>query len=273
MRWEGEKGMSGVFNNIRRNKKVLAVTLSAVFLAGWFFFAYYQYTNQILIIPITGEIVSFQPTVLELYMAKLDGNVKAVILDFNTPGGYADSALEIANYVQDLAKVKPVIAVMEDVCASGGYYIASFADYIFTHNNTVTGSIGVIATWVDMSQYYKQNGINMTVWKTGAEKDLGAGYRPPTKGEYDQINATVFDIFRILLTDIQRNRNLSQNTINILKTGATFSGSDAILLGLADKVGNIIDAIGEVAKRTGMLKFIIVSPGMNNVQRFLSTLF
>ena len=224
-------------------------------------------------ISIGGEIVSFQPISLELYQAKIDENVKAVILDLNTPGGYVDSCKEIATYVKELAKVKPVIAVMEDVCASGGYYIASFATYIFTHSNTVTGSIGVIAVWVDMSQYYKNQGINITVWKTGSEKDLGADYRPPTKAESDAINASVYSIFQTLLTDIQQNRHLSQDTVNIIKTGRTFSGSDAVLLGLADKIGNIIDAVGEAVRRTGALKFIIVTPDMDDTQRFLSALF
>jgi protease-4 len=244
-----------------------------LFLAGWFSFAYYQFTNQILIIPLVGEIVSFQPTALELYQAKLDGHVKAVILDFNTPGGYADSAMEIATYVKELAKVKLVIAVMEDVCASGGYYVASFANYIFTHSNTETGSIGVIAMWVDKSNYYKQQGINITVWKTGSEKDLGADYRPPSKKEFDDINTTVYAIFQILLTDIQTNRNLSQSTMNILKTGATFSGSEAYQLGLADKIGNIVDAVEEAVRRTGAPIFISVAPEMDNWHRFLNALF
>lgn len=250
-----------------------AIALILVFLAGWFSFAWYIYTNQILVIPIGGEIVSFQPVSLELYQAKIDQNVKAVILDLNTPGGYVDSCKEIATYVKELAKVKPVIAVMEDVCASGGYYIASFATYIFTHSNTVTGSIGVIAVWVDMSQYYKQQGINITVWKTGSEKDYGADWRSPTKAESDAINATVHAIFQMLLKDIKQNRpNLSQDALNEISTGDTFSGSYAIQLGLADKVGNIIDAMREAATRMEMWRSIVVFPDMDEKQKFLDAL-
>jgi len=264
--------MSGIIAEARRSKRKLALTLTIVFLAGWLSYAYYLNGNQIMVIPVAGEIMSFQPTVLQLYEAKIDRNVKAVILDLNTPGGYADSAMEIAPYVRDLAKVKPVIAVMEDICASGGYYIASFANYIFTHANTVTGSIGVIAMWVDMSQYYRNQGINITVWKTGTEKDLGADYRPPTKEETNEINATVHYIFQTLLADIQRNRNLSPTALNIVRTGAAFSGSDAVQLGLADKIGNIVDAVEEAVRRTGALKFIIVTADMDNRQRFLRAL-
>ncbi len=269
MRGESEEAMSGT---IYKGRKRFALTLIAVFLVGWFSYTYYTYSNQILIIPITGEITSFQPATLELYAAKLDGNVKAVILDLNTPGGYADSAMEIASYVDSLAKVKPVVAVMEDMCASGGYYIASFATRIFTHSNTVTGSIGVIATWVDMSKYYQQNGINITVWKTGAEKDLGADYRPPTKEEYAAINASVYDTFKTLLSDIQRNRHLPQDIIDIVKSGAAFAGSDAVQLGLADEIGNIIDAMSWAANRARLFRFIVVTSDMDDRQRFLSAL-
>lgn len=272
MRRKGEKRMSRIIAEARGSKRKLALILTIVFLAGWLSYAYYQYGNQIMVIPIAGEIVSFQPTALQLYQAKVDGNVKAVILDLNTPGGYADSAMEIATYVRDLAKVKPVIAVMEDMCASGGYYIASFADYIFTHSNTVTGSIGVMAIWTDMSEYYKKQGIKIWNWTTGSEKDLGADYRSPTPDEWKAINASVYDIFQTLLTDIQRNRNLSQATVNTVKTGAAFSGGYAVQLGLADKVGNIIDAVEEAVRRTGTLKFIITTPDMDNRQRFLRAL-
>jgi len=107
-----------------KSRRRLALTLIAVFLVGWMSYAYFLYSNQIMIITITNEIASFQPATLELYQARLDEKVKAVILDLNTPGGYADSAMEIATYVKALAEVKPVIAMMEDMCASGGYYIA-----------------------------------------------------------------------------------------------------------------------------------------------------
>ena len=123
-----------------------------------------------------------------------------------------------------------------------------------------------------MSQYYRQNGINISVWKTGTEKDLGADYRPPTEKEFEAINASVYSIFQTLLSDIQHNRQLSQAATDKVKTGATFSGSYAVQLGLVDKIGNLVDAVVEAANRTGMLRFIIVTPDMDNRQRFFSTL-
>ncbi len=262
--------MSGLFLKMKTDKRILVVVLISVFLVGWLSFTYYIYTNQILVIPIQGEIESSSDAYYSLRLGMYDSNVKAVILYLNTPGGGAYASMEIADYVGQLKKIKPVIAVMEDICASGGYYIASFATYIFAHSYTLTGSIGVISVWTDMSEYYRQQGINITVWATGTEKDLGADWRGPTHQEYNEINATVYSIFQTLLDNIQRNRSLSKDSIDIVKTGATFSGSDAVKLGLVDKIGDLFDAIEEA--RTGMLKFIIVFPDMAERQKFLSAL-
>ena len=120
------------------NKRYLAMGFLIAFLAGWLLFSYYLYSNQILIVDIQGVITDFHETTLALYRAKVDGNVKAVILYLNTPGGIAYSCLEIASYVKELAQVKPVIAVMGAECASGGYYIASFATYIYVRGNTIS---------------------------------------------------------------------------------------------------------------------------------------
>jgi protease-4 len=239
---------------------------------GWFTFTYIIYSNQILLIPIQGEIMDFQATTLAMHQGLVDNNVKAVVLYFNTGGGLASSCIEIASYVKQLAAVKPVIAVMGQFCASGGYYIASFADRIFAHGNTITGSIGVIATWIDMSQYYENQGINITVWTTGPEKDFGADWRPPTPEEYDQIIAAVDSIFQTLIIDISDNRDLSQENLELIKTGTTFSGLEAKNIGLIDEIGDVVNAINEAMSRAGLWRFLIVSPEMNERQKFLQAL-
>ena len=274
MRSKSERIMKRFSTKINQNKRFFASVLAVLFLAGWFSFAYYLFSNQILIIPIVGEVVGFEATTIALTQGKLDANVKAIILYFDTPGGSAYACMEIAKYVQDVAKTtKPVIAVLGPVCASGGYYIASFANYILTHSNTITGSIGVIAVWVDMSGYYAQQGINITVWTTGSEKDMGADWRPPTTQEREMINSTVYSIYHTLLTDIQQNRNLSQEVLEIIKTGGTFSGSDAVELNLADAIGDIPSALVEAIRMKRLWKFIIVSSDMDDKHRFLTALF
>ncbi len=251
------------------NKKHLALGLVIVFMTGWLFFSYYLYTNQVLVVSIEGTILDFEATTLALYRGKVDRNVKAVILYLNTPGGLVYPCLEIATYVQDLADEKPVIAVMGAQCASGGYYIASFASHIFTRVNTLTGGIGVISVWVDLSEYYEKEGIKIWVWQTGEEKDMGAEWRSPTPEENASIQAEVDALYRKLIADISVNRNLSNETITDISTGAVFLGSEARALGLVDAIGNLMTAQAKAADMAGLWRFITVSQDMPDADKFL----
>lgn len=255
-------------------RKTIVLTIMIIFFVGWFSFALYIYTNQILFLSIEGPIYDFQSTTLALYQGKLDRNVKAVVLYLNTPGGDAYSCIEIGNYVKDLANVKPVIAVMGAQSTSGGYYIASFATHIITHENTITGGIGVIATWTDLSEHYEKEGIKIWIWNTGSEKDVGAEWRPPTQAENESIWAEVNYIFNKLINDIKTNRqNLSPSDIDVIKTGRVFLGDVAVQMGLVDQIGNIIDAVEKAASMKGLWKFILVTPYTDEKQRFLKALF
>lgn len=255
------------------SRRLLVTLFVLVFFAGWFSYAGYLYSNQLLIVPIEGSIINFEPTTIALHNAMINPKVKAVVLYMNTPGGWADSCLEIAIYVEALAKVKPVIAVMGPQCTSGGYIIASFASHIFTHQNTMTGGIGVLAIWVDLTEYYQKQGIKVWVWATGEEKDFGADWRTPTPEEQTQIQGEVDALFEVLLDLIQDNRNLSNQAMTEISTGKLFSGSRAVEIGLADEIGDIIDAMDKARSITGIWKYIIVTPDMKDEQRFLKALF
>lgn len=259
------------------NRKHLAAGFILMFLGGWFSFAYYLYSNQVLIVDIQGPIVDFEAATLALYIAKIDKNVKAVILKINTPGGMAYPCLEIASYVKALAEEKPVIAVMGAQCTSGGYYIASFANHVYARENTLTGGVGVISVWVDLSEYYELQGIKIWVWQKGEEKDLGADWRSPTVEENASIQAEVDALFVKLVSDITTNRDekLSEHAASIIGSGAVFLGSEAKDLGLVDDIGNIVNAVEKAVSRemAGLWRFIIVTPDMSDLQIYLQALF
>jgi len=256
-------------------KKTLAISLVIVFLAGWFLFAGFLYTNQILFIPIEGIISDFQAPILALHQAQMDPNIKAIVLYINTPGGSAYSCIEIAQYVNETKNMKPVIAILGAQCTSGGYYIASFATHIFVHENTITGGIGVLSVWVDMSEYYNQTGIKIWHWQNEEAilKDLGADWRSPTEEEQEMIQNEVNSIAKKILNDIKINRGLSDDIIEEVATGNIFLGSDAMKLGLVDEIGNIITSMEKAAYMAGLWKFIIITPEMTDQERFLSVLF
>jgi len=254
------------------SRRILVLVTILVFLGGWFSYTGYIYTNQILIVTIEGSITDFQATTYALHHAIIDPKVKAVILYFNTPGGIANSCLEIAAYVQALANVKPVVAVMGPQCGSGGYIIASFATYIFTHANTVTGGIGVFYVWVDLTEYYQKQGIKMWVFLSGEEKDFGAEWRSPTPEERAQIQSEVNELHQELLQLIQDQRNLSSDALEEVSTGTTFSGTQAVELGLADSLGDMLSGEEKARNLAGIWRYILVTPDLVNSKRFLKAL-
>jgi protease-4 len=246
-----------------------------MFFAGWFLFAGFLYVNQILFIPIEGMISDFQTTALALHQAQMDSNIKAVVIYINTPGGSTYPCIEIAQYVNETKNVKPVIAILGAQCTSGGYYIASFATHILVHENTMTGGIGVLSVWVDMSEYNNQTGIKIWHWQNeeATLKDLGAEWRSPTEEEQVMIQNEVNTIANKILNDIKINRQLSDDIIKEVATGNVFLGSDALKLGLVDEIGNIITSIEKAADVASLWKFIVITPEMTDRERFLSALF
>jgi protease-4 len=255
-----------------RSRKFLVIVIVVILSIGWLLHTVYLYINQIVVVTIEGPIIDFREIVTALREAKDNPNVKAVILYLNTPGGLAVACLEIADYVESLAEVKPVIAIMGFECASGGYYIASFANRILTHRNTVTGGIGVIAIWVDLTKYYEKQGIKIWVWSTGKEKDFGAPWRSPTEEEKAKIESEVKRLSRIVLDDIQENRDLEPEIIKEIETGKIIYGYEAVEMGLADRIGDFHSALELVANMTKLWKYLIVTPDLDSRQRFFKAL-
>jgi len=255
------------------DKKTVTWLVFVVLLVSWVGFSCYRYTNQVEIVKVEGPIYDFQKTVSDLSDALNNPNVKAVVLYLNTPGGLAYPCMEIAEYVKTVSEVKPVIVVMGSECASGGYYIASFATKIFTHKNTLTGGIGVLAVWVDLTQYYEKQGIKVWVWSTSKEKDFGAPWRSPTEEEKAAIQNEVNRIFDKILQDIKNNRNLSSSAVEKVKSGRIFYGDEAISLGLADDIGDLHTAIKEAAKMAGLTWYITVPSNMDVKLRFLRAMW
>ena len=116
----------------------------------------------------------------QLKQADADPDVKAIVLRVSSPGGSVVASNEI--WEQMTAMSKPVVVSMGEMAASGGYYIAAPADLIMANPDTLTGSIGVISQFLDLSELFQEYGISATVIKSGEFKDGGSMFRPMTSG-------------------------------------------------------------------------------------------
>lgn len=186
--------------------------------------------------------------------ARTDNAVKAIVLRVNSGGGSA-LASEIIWRELQMAKAdkKPVIVSFGDVAASGGYYIACGADSIFSHPNTITGSIGVFGVIPNMGGFFKDKlGVTFDGVKTAPYADGPNIYRPLNEAEKEMMQKMVDRIYLQFKQRVASGRKKDINYIDSIAQGRVWSGEDALRLGLVDRIGSLQDAI-ECAARMAKL--------------------
>ena len=228
-----------------------------------------DFNTRIAIVYASGEIVGgdgkddqigSEKVSKAIRKARTDDKVKAVVLRVNSPGGSALASDVIWREVVLTKKVKPVIVSMGDLAASGGYYISCAADSIFAQPNTITGSIGVFGIIPNMQKFFNNKlGITFDGVKTGQYADLGTVSRPLTDGEKLIIQNEVNRIYSSFTKRVAEGRKKSQGYIDQIGQGRVWSGSEAIKIGLVDKLGNIDDAVRSAAKMAKVKDYRIVS--------------
>ena len=185
--------------------------------------------------------------------AREDENVKAVVLRINSPGGSALASDVIWREVMLTRKVKPVIASMSDVAASGGYYIAMACDTIVAHPNTITGSIGVFGILGNIEHFLNNKlGITVDRVKTGYFSDVPTITREMTPFEKQVIQKQVERIYDEFTKKAAEGRDMTQEQLKQYASGRVWSGIEAKERGLVDVHGGLEEAIAIAAARAGL---------------------
>lgn len=205
--------------------------------------------DQIAIIPIKGTItttesfgVPFSPIkdsssiIKKIEKAKLDTNVKGIILEINSPGGTVVASKEVVDAVK--SSNKPVVAWIREIGTSGAYWIASASDKIVADSLSITGSIGVTASYLEFSELLGKYGIEYESLKTGEFKDIASPFRNLTAKEKDILLKKLQKIHEVFVDDVAKNRNLDKKTVSELANGIYYLGEEAKELGLVDYLGN-----------------------------------
>ncbi|MXV15386.1 signal peptide peptidase SppA [Hufsiella ginkgonis] len=200
----------------------------------------------------SDEVMGSEKISRDLRKVRLDDHVKAVVLRVNSPGGGVLASDVIWREVVLTRKVKPVVVSMGDVAASGGYYIACGADSIFAQPNTITGSIGVFGIIPNMKEFFNNKlGITFDGVKTGQYADMGSIDRPLTPAERLIFQREVNRVYDGFTKRVAEGRKKSQAYVDSIGQGRVWSGTEALKIGLVDKLGSINDAIRSAA---GMAK-------------------
>ena len=171
--------------------------------------------------------------------AAKEDNVKAIVLDINSPGGTVASVQDIhAEILAAKEKGKKVVALFRDVAASGAFYIAMAADKIVAEPGTITGSVGVIMQSGNVVGLFNKLGISVTPITSGKYKDIGSAYRPMTDAEKAILQDMVDDTYQQFLTAVKEGRpNVKPEDMAAYTDGRIFTGKRAFDLGFIDKLG------------------------------------
>ncbi|MBI5065217.1 signal peptide peptidase SppA [Candidatus Woesearchaeota archaeon] len=266
--------------------KILGALVSIFFFLIFvmFFASFFSSTSEfkipsgnIALVPLNGVIttgtevasvfdsggVSSTKVVKLLEKIKETEDIKGVILEINSPGGSPVASAEIGQAIKDLDK--PIVAVIRETGASGGYWIASATDKIYAHPMSITGSIGVVASKLAFPGLLKDYNVTYQRLIAGKYKDAGSPYKEMTLEEeklFQHILDTTYDAF---VKEVSENRKIPIEKVKELATGFVYLGVEAKELGLIDELGGRKEAVAYLEKElniTASIAEIKGQPGL-----------
>lgn len=205
------------------------------------------------IVEVNGVIMSSKKVIENLHRGEKHKQIKAIIVRVNSPGGAVGPSQEIYQEIRRINKTKPVYASFGTIATSGGYYIGAATKKIYANPGTMTGSIGVIMQFFDLSKMFEFLKVKPQVVKAGLFKDGGSTNRPLSDIEKMLMNKLVKGVHKQFIDDIVRVRkDVIKGNIEDHAQGQIFSGEQAKELGLVDELGGLWYAAREIHKELGL---------------------
>ncbi len=201
---------------------------------------------------VPGRATSARRLIEQLERHRDDGQVKAIVLRVDTPGGTVVAAQEIHGALTRLRARKKVVVSMGDLAASGGYYVACAADRVFASPGTLTGSIGVIMQFPNYQGLFGKIGLGTNTIKSGEFKDVGNGARAMTERDRHLLQGLVDDVYGQFVEAVAAGRGIPVERIRTIADGRIYSGRQAKELGLVDELGDLDAAIAAAGKLAGI---------------------
>jgi protease-4 len=212
--------------------------------------------EKVAIIPIDGEILGSRDTIDALHRYAKNTSVKAIIMRINSPGGAIAPSQEIYEEIRNVRarSGKPIIASLDSVAASGGYYIASACDRIVANPGSITGSIGVILQWMETKDLLAWAKLKPETITSGAMKAAGSPYQDLTDAQRAYFQAIVMQLHSQFVRAVAAGRKgkLSEADVSKIADGRVFTGEQALGMKLVDQLGNLEDAVRVAGKLGGI---------------------
>jgi protease-4 len=196
-----------------------------------------NFSNHIARIRIEGLITGDQRTLDLLEELRKTERVKAVIVHIDSPGGTTAGSEAIYEALRKISEKKPVVSVMGTVAASGGYITAIASDHIVARGNTITGSIGVIFQWAEVSELLKTLGVKMETIKSSELKAEPNMFKPLTEKARQATELLINDSYKWFVGLVAERRQFSDEVALKLADGRVYSGRQAVENKLVDALG------------------------------------
>jgi protease-4 len=209
-----------------------------------------------------GNEIAGEKFAAQIAKLRKDESIKAVVFRVNSPGGEVVAADIIRREIELLGKEKPVIASYSSYAASGGYLISAGCSKIFCDNTTLTGSIGVFGMVPNVGKAAsKILKVNFETVKTDPHAAAGSLFTGLDDEEEAWYQKEIELIYEDFVGVVAEGRHMTTEQVDDLAQGRVWAGKDALLLGLCDEKGTLLDAIDYAAEQAGLSKYkIVVAP-------------
>jgi protease-4 len=201
---------------------------------------------------IGGERMGDLTVVRQVRNLMKDDSAKALVLYINSGGGSASASEAMASALNELAKTRPVVVYMGAVAASGGYYIATPADYIVAQPGTITGSIGVIAAKLINNEALRKLRFNPVTYKRGANAGIFSGQEPFNETERAKVQESIERIYEQFVQRVADARKMKPESVDEVGGGRVWTGKQALENGLVDELGGLHEAIMKARELAGL---------------------
>jgi protease-4 len=230
--------------------------IAVLAIKGFFsFFGREKIKEAIYILKLEDTILSSEKIVNDLRNLEKNDFVKAIILRINSPGGTIGASQEIYLELKRFKEKtgKKLVCSIENVGASGAYYVSLACDKVIALPGSIVGSIGVISFFFTVEDLLKYLKVKPYIVKSGKFKDTGSPFRQPNEQDMKYLEDIVVKLFQQFKKDVVEVRPALKDKIDEIADGRVFTGKEALELGLIDYVGTFSDAV-TVAKELAGIK-------------------
>jgi signal peptide peptidase SppA len=216
-----------------------------------------QAEGQIAVIPVYGVLAQRMNMMMEFsggtsmqmlagaFRAALgDGNVKAIVFDHDSPGGTVAGTQELADEIYHSRGVKPIIAQVNSLSASASYWLAAASDEVVVTPGGEAGSVGAYRIHEDVTKMLEQDGIKVTIIRSGENKIRASGFEPLSQSEAEHQQSRVDQAGDAFVRSLARSRNVTLSAVrDRFGAGRMFGAEELVARGMADRIGTLEETL------------------------------